>query len=843
MPKTINTAVRRSPSPLHSDHDYCSSKKRHSLPNLKGGQSLLKPEVLSSNSRILSSRHRSCKNKKVVYNLSSDDESDKKETKNKKVIIENELKKKTSVKPAVKPPAQSNCRKKLSPMHSVNEVVLNIKSNSSVINKCASKASDTPCSQNSNGSIKLTIKNKSEVILNCDHKDSQIKHNDNVEKFKVSSSVSDVLNVYEIKQEKHMKHEENHVKDVGKHVKEEEKHIKEVEKNIKEVVRIKNKHLNSVEAENIKVKQETRPKEEHFYTALFSNKQDVKIPQTVLIKKEFNAFEDELNKADEIKKEEPHKRKKLNFQEYKLRRVASSNNSSTAVSPESIFPDMPHPLNSDKTAKPLILTLPNGLINKTNNETPKNFYDPIREASRKIVANAKKQKAEALRKRDEDIVMSKIPKIDNLQLQPLISDAEMLKIVGMTQPEPVPAPVIEKPQQPADYDEIILVSVGTNTDDVILKKLLEAELKMIEKIQKKNEKIEKSLPPPTDPKARINFKINKCENVLKQNVFDVKKDKRLEDKKHAETKIDKERFKDITATLKSVGKQVDTKISSNSLFASIQDVVMKKAPEAEEQEKNRRKSKSPVEKREVFKFGRATIIREYDVKAEHGEDKIILHLGKQRSRPISANITIQTDPVTEHTENKAKTIAKEKSSVNRRRNDSDMSMSSEASPVRNKEKPKEDKVVKLKDARPEKRSLSKEKLSRSKDLCEAKYRRRSRSLSRSRRRRRSPTRSRSRSRGRFRRYRRSDRSDSPYKRKRRSSSRSRSFHKRRSPSRRSPSLRRNNRSRSHSRPISKSPVAKKARLSSQSVDTKSVKSMTPPLRKPTVSESSDSSTR
>lgn len=846
MPTTINTAVRRSPSPVHSDHDYCSSKKRHSLPNLKGGQSLLKPEVLSSNSRILSSRHRTCKNKKVVYNLSSDDESDKKNTKNKKVMSDSELKKKTSAKPAVKPPAQSNCRKKLSPTHSVNDVVL--KSNSSVINKCASKASDTPCSQNSNGSIKLTIKNKSEVILNCDHKDSQIKNNDSVEKCKVSSNVSDVTCVVnQIKDEKHIKVEE-------KRIKEEEKHPKEIEKNIKEVVRIKNKNTNSVEAEIVSVKKETRPKEEkkdeNFYTALFSNKQDVKIPQSMPIKKELNAFEEELNKANEIKKEEPHKKKKLNLQEYKLRRGVSSNNSSTAVSPESIFPDMP--LNSDKTAKPIILTLPNELINKVNNETPKKFYDPIREASRKIVANAKKQKAEALRKRDEDIVMSKIPKVDNLQLQPLISDAEMLKIVGMTQQETVQVLVSEKTLLPTDYDEIILVSVGTNTDDEIFKKLLETELKMIEKIKRKNEK---SLSPPIDPKSRVNFKINKSETVLRQNVFDLKKDKRHEDKKQAESKIDKERFKDITATLKSVGKQVDTKISSNSLFASIQDVVMKKAPEDQEKNqepgKDRRNSKplSPAEKREIFKFGRATIVREYDVKADHGEDKIILHLGKQRCKPISANITIQTDPVSENTENKAKTIAKEKSSVNRRRNDSDMSMSSDGSPIRIKEKPKEDKVDKIKaDVRPEKRSLSKEKLSRSKDRYEAKYRRRSRSLSRSRRRRRSPTRSRSRSRGRFRRYRRSDRSDSPYKRKRRSRSRSRSYHKRRSPSRRSPSrrspsIRRNNRSRSRSRPLSKSPVAKKARPSPQTVDTKPVKSMTPPLRKPTVSESSESSSR
>lgn len=840
MPSTINAAIRRSPSPVHSDHDYCSSKKRHSLPSLKGGQSLLKPEVLSSNSRILNSRHRSCKNRKIVYNLSSDDESES-NAKNKKVTSDSELKKKTSVKPAVKPPAQSNCRKKLSPTHSVsNDVVIKEKTNISVINKTAFKASDTLCSQNSNGSIKLTIKNKSEVILNCDPKDSQKdKHNNNVDKYKSSSSsVSDVSNIItNIKQEKNIE--------------------KNIEKNVKEVDRNKIKCVNNVAvSSSVSVKEEPRPKNENFYTALFINKQDVKMPQ-VHVKIETNAFEEELNRVMVVKKEEPRK-KKLNLQEYKLRK----NNSSATVSPEAIFPDMPHPLlYSDKTAKTLNQTPVNGIadtVENGTNDAPKKIFDPIRAASRKILMNSKKQKADALRRRDENLVMSKIPKVENLQLQPLISDAEMMKIVGMSQPEPAHA-ANEKPQLPADYVEIILVSVGTNTDENIIKKL-EDDLRRIENSSRK------STTPPIDPKSHINFKIKKSDHVLKQNVFDTKdkRDKRspVDDKKRSETRIDKERYKDITATLKSVGKQVDCKMSSNSLFASIQDVVMKKAPEEEQDAK---KLKSPVEKREVFTFGIPTIVREYDTKAEHGEDKIILHLGKHRSKPTSASIDIQTDPIPECPElSKAKTIAREKSSVNRRRNDSDMSMSSGGggSPARSKQdKSKSDEQVVPKpkaEVASEKHSNAKGKRSRSRDRYE-KYRRRSRSVSRSKRRRCSPSRSRrspsrsrrslsrSKSRGCYHRrsYRRSDRSVSPYKRKRRTRSRSRSYNKRRS---QSPKTRdhRSNRTRSKSKHMSrsKSPVAKKSKPSPQKVvETKCEKSMTPPLRKPTVSESSNSSTR
>ncbi|CAG9569160.1 unnamed protein product [Danaus chrysippus] len=816
MPSPINTVMRRSPSPIHSDHDYCSSKKRLSLPNLKGGQSLLKPEVLSSNNKILSSRHRSCKNKKVIYHLSSDDESDANTAKKNKILNNNRVddnvfvknNKKSNIKLSVKATANSNHRKKLSPPRSVNDCDVD-KDNGSVMVKNAFKASDTSCSQNCNGSIKLTIKNKSEVIIkNCDFKDNR---KDNVDKNKLGVSANRFLN-----------------------------NINNSNKGIDTLDRNKTKDLNRVEKHYVNAKQDVNSKE-HFYTALINDKQDVEIPQ---IKSE-NNVKDEQTQAESINDlEQPQKKKKLNLQEYKLRRNVSSNASSAQVSPEAIFPDIPCNINLDKnlrvvnnqTTNDVVLAPKEPLIS----EAPKTIFDPIREASRKILMNSKKQKAEAMRKRDEDIVMSKIPKVENLELQPLISDAEMMKIVGMT-PKLLPVPIVPQNQtivedkvQLKDHDEIVLVSIGTNTDENMFK---------IEKVIESKKR--KSSSPKHENKLTINFKIKKSDPVLKQNVFDtVKRSKSpINEKNHSEVKIDKERLKDITATLKSVEKQVDTKISSNSLFASIQDVVMKNAPTADITKGEKSPKHGSVEKRDVHHKYKTSIVRQYDINNDHGEDKIILHLEKNRKKPDQVNIEVQTDSLSEIGVIKDK-VEKESSPSTRKRNDSDMSMSSDSSPVRAKKQhvltTKDEKLSPTKsrqDRRDVPRSQSKEKRCRSTDRYDVKYRR-SRSHSRGHRRKRSNSRNRSRSRGRFRRYR---RSDSPYRRKRRSRTRSPYRSTRRSPSVRKDYRSTRTRSRSkHTEKKSKSPIPKK-RVSPQRTIEKPTRSLTPPLRKPTVSESSDSS--
>ncbi|KAM3959806.1 LOW QUALITY PROTEIN: PGC-1 family member spargel [Aphomia sociella] len=813
MPTTINSKDGRSQSPVQSDHDYCSPKKRQSVPKVKGGQSLLKPEVLSRNSKIINSRHRSCKNKKIVYNF-SDDESEKtknnKTKKNSKSDI-SDAKKKLSVKHPVKP-VTLTYHKKQSPTQSEDNDGCT-KSNNSVMNKSACKASDNFSSQSSNGSIKLLIINKSEVILNCDDKDSQ-KNNKYTDKVKSSSS-SD-------------KNANSVTNNSGKDMKELDL----------------NKNVNNV----VNVKEEPRPKD--FYTGLFSNKQDVQVPQTVQLKGEKRLFDEELQRISEVsikKEEQPAKKKKLNLQEYKMRKI-NSNNSSATVSPEPIFPDMPPSLVLDKQKS--VINQSATILNRDvqpKDVAPKEVFDPIREASRKILMNTKK--LQAMRKRDEDIVMSKIPKVENLQLQPLLSDAEMMKIVGMNPAMELPAPIVpEKPQMPSDYEEIIMVSVGVNTEERVFKEI---------ERQVQNAK-RKSQTPPTDTKSLINFKIKKSEHVLKQNVFDVvKKDKRspMDDRKHTDTKIDKERYKGITAALKSVEKHVDNKMPSNSLFASIQDVVMKKAPEKNESAHS--KSYSPTEQK-ITKLAhsitKTKIVCDYDTKADHGEDKVILHLEKKRSKPTAKSIVIQTDasPEFANLSSIPPHMAVSKEKINgRKRNDSDMSMSSEGSlphstnrhsnnlkhvSPKYRHEAKDTKIVTKKPEAMPVSSQSKEKRSRSKDRYDSKYRRRSRSRSRRRR-----SRSRSPSRGHYRRYR---RSDSPYRRKRRS----------RSPYRRVSPARRDHRRSSRTPPkreeskSSRSPVSKKPKLSPNYV-TNGVekrpaqvkKSLTPPIRKSTVSESSESS--
>ncbi|KAL4708538.1 hypothetical protein ACJJTC_014146 [Scirpophaga incertulas] len=908
MPSTIDTSsMRRSPSPLHSDHDYCTSKKRHSLPNLKSGQSLLKPEVLSSNNQILNSRHRSCKNKKKVYDSSSDEESDTKKniSKSKKSNkCDSDVKfKKLAIKQPVKPIAQSKCRKKLSPQHSVPDNL--------VMNTTALEACDISYSQSNGGSIKLTIKNKSKVILYCDDKDSHkikckenhkisenckpgeniegvenheinenYKSNDNLKSSspsnKSSSSEKSTSSAKNNKSSQSVK--DGNSEKCSMSIKD----IKETNKNKKDRDRHK-KHEHSNEKEgkdsavvSVGVKKEETREDDSFYTALFPNKQDVKVPST-LIKTEKSQFGEELERINlvTIKKEieQPPKKKKLNIQEYKMRRGVHSNNSSATVSPEAIFPEAPN-LNIEKSFKPYSVKSPlSNITLDTKGKTtlePKKVFDPIREASRKILLNTKKQKAEAMRRRDEDIVMSKIPKVENLQLQPLISDADLLKIVGGISPanDDLNVPIVpERPQASANYEEIILVSVGVNTEEDMFKKVTPLN--------------KRQTTPTPEAKSLINFKIKKNDPVLKQNIFDtVKEDKRnlVKDKKKTDAKIDTERYKGITATLKSVERQVETKISSNSLFASIQDVVLKKASEESPKVTNEAdvrsiKLMSSGAKMETFKPIRTEIIRDYDVEAEHGEDKVILHLGKDRIKPVTTSAVVQTEISKPHSQKSLlnATSLNQEAAVNRKRTDSDMSMSSDegTAPSQTLQTVKDkfnQKSVVPNEPRIEKHQqrYSKERQVHSKDKYDSsKYWKRSRSKSRRPRR----TRSRSRSHGHYRRHR---RSVSPYRRKRRSrspyhrrsppnrcsQSNRRSSSKRRSPSnRRSPSSRRSNcdrRSPVRRSPTrrSKSPAPKKIKLSPQnSIIEKATtttnrlqKSTTPPLRKTTVSESSDSST-
>ncbi|CAB3258511.1 unnamed protein product [Arctia plantaginis] len=108
------------------NHDHCSPEKRHG--DLKKGKSSSIPEVLTSNNKTLDSKHRSCKNKRVVYQDSSNKTTREKmstrKTKKVKKCDDVDFKKKTSTKPS----AQSARCEKLSsiPTDRVKNKILGI---------------------------------------------------------------------------------------------------------------------------------------------------------------------------------------------------------------------------------------------------------------------------------------------------------------------------------------------------------------------------------------------------------------------------------------------------------------------------------------------------------------------------------------------------------------------------------------------------------------------------------------------------------------------------------------------------------------------------------------------
>lgn len=808
--------------------------------------------MLSSNNRILSSRHRSCKNKKIIYEISSDEDNDSKKTK-------------SSVKPSVKSQLHSNHRKKL--FNNVKHLSSAncIDSKQSVISDKAFKASDTD-SQSSSGSIKLTIKNKSKVILklDCDNKKDSHKVVHSNQSVKVKSNSKSL--------------------DISKRTR--DKNIVE-----KSIIRV---HSEPVNTSIVKV--ESRPVD-NFYIGLFSNQKDVQLPQTnnVIIKEEPklpDVIEPPVIKFESEVENKQLPKKKLNLQEYKLRReCGNSNTSSRTVSPEAaIFPDILVSNNLDKSQtvpfKAEISSEEKLTTQESESlkEAPTKLFDPIREASRKILMNS--QKLKARRDRYEDIVMTKIPKVESLELQPLMSEADIMKIVGNsgtpTESPVATLPVLTERPKSNDYEEIVLVSVGVNTDPEVFNSMKQSII---------NRDLKPKESSPSDNKAPINFKIRKTDNILKQNVFDFKKrevspyrDSKRDSQKSPnkstakKMEIDKERYKDITATIKSVENKVDVKITSNSLFASIQDVVMKKTSDnhaykskvIEKKNKSHSYNERIDEARQVRRKINTVIVREYDPKIDHGEDKIILHLEKNRTKPQVNAIDIQTDRNAAYLDlailntqlNCEQNNVQDKDPLNKKSNDdvsnnhSDEKNNKSQSRIEPSSSKSERKSSEMRVEESRRRSA---KRSRSRKRSN-KYRYRSRSCHRRPRNHSSRNYSKSRSRSieRYRSRHSYRRSDSPYRRKKYSRSPYRPSSRRDS---RSPSRRRDYRSRQRSRSRSKhvsrsrSPVTKKFKgnfdgkfVKSDNRDDKfhrntESRSYTPPLRKPTISESSNFSVR
>lgn len=741
---------------------------------VKKGQSLLKPEVLNRNNEILKSRHRSCKDKKIVYDASSDEDSNNK----KKPIV------KTNTKSSV-----CTSYKKKTQLKKISQIECKTKTNN-VCNKASNNHG-----QSTSGGIKLRIMNQSKVILNIngDEKTEPAKSAviDDIPKYSVGKVLHDVK-----------------------------------PKMAEPPTIVKSECQSDAPLEVTKVKDEVvdvTPAKE-FYATLFNNTQDVTLPAVITDTIKSEVKEDVVNAANTLPQtniETKPLKKKLNLQEYRKRlEGGASNPASRTVSPESIFPDIK--INCDKVLVKCEIspTLPSPpLVTEVveQNQAPK-LFDPIKEASRKILLHSQKQKTK--RKDYEDIVLSKIPKVNSLDIKPLMTDEEMLKMVtsGSLATSSEQTSAMPPQKKPSNYEEMTLISMGVNTDE-----------KVFDYIKKLRAKDEIKSNETVSHKSGVNFKIKKADNISKHNVFASNKAVKniKEERFNGENKFDKNRFKDIAATIKSVGNNSDLKMSSNSLFASIQDVVMRKTSN-DKVDDRKRESKSPIEKENPTKI-KTSIIRQYNPNEECGEDKVIHYLTKDRLKPTMCSVAQQTEITSQL--DKPCNITPERKSVN---------ICQKSRPVLNTTKSASNGVTKK--VEPHRRSNSRERRDTYRHRSHSRNRPEKRSFSRSR----SGSVDRYRSKHTYRRsgspYRRTKRASSPYSMSRlRSRSRSRS-------------RRRDYSQRHHQTKHARSPPVKKVKISPEyvpkieKVDIIPVKkvespSRTPPLRKPTLSESSDSSSR
>ena len=190
--------------------------------------------------------------------------------------------------------------------------------------------------------------------------------------------------------------------------------------------------------------------------------------------------------------------------------------------------------------------------------------DPITEAKNKVLRMQELKKAQQMRIIDSAI-SAKVPKVT--KLLPLIEIVKDTPYLNEEDKKTV------DPSLKTDYEEIIIVSVSCNTDI--------------------------SIPPL--PNQTIYPLNNASRSLLKSSAL----------------------FSTITNTFEKVKANDNGKLSTSSLIASIQDVVVKKTLPAEKIEAGDNKDTSKPE--------------------HHGEDKIIMHLRKDRIRKRMCSTGIQTD--------------------------------------------------------------------------------------------------------------------------------------------------------------------------------------------------------
>lgn len=190
--------------------------------------------------------------------------------------------------------------------------------------------------------------------------------------------------------------------------------------------------------------------------------------------------------------------------------------------------------------------------------------DPITEAKNKVLRMQELKKAQQMRIIDSAI-SAKVPRVTKLlPLREIVKDTPYLNEEDNKSAES---------SLKSDYEEIIIVSASCNTDI--------------------------SIPPL--PNQTIYPLNNASRSLLKSSAL----------------------FSTITNTFQKVKANDNAKLSTCSLIASIQDVVVKKTLPVEDIETGDIKDSSKPE--------------------HHGEDKIIMHLRKDRIRKRMCSIGIQTD--------------------------------------------------------------------------------------------------------------------------------------------------------------------------------------------------------
>lgn len=96
----------------------------------------------------------------------------------------------------------------------------------------------------------------------------------------------------------------------------------------------------------------------------------------------------------------------------------------------------------------------------------------------------------------------------------------------------------------------------------------------------------------------------------------------------------------IQSAVEKLNSTTDTsKLSSSSLISSIQDVILKKSTDSAVGGSSNTKAHKPIKTE-----NHDTNNENNDDELEHGENKVIMHLPRDRIRPITWSVSIQTDP-------------------------------------------------------------------------------------------------------------------------------------------------------------------------------------------------------